>query len=214
MIITFANQKGGCGKSSIAVLLGAFLSKMKGSNVIGIDTDKQRSLLGRFNKDKNLIENPLYEVLYYKPIDLINLIQRNELEDDSYYLVDTPNQLSNESLALIFISDKIIIPYNYSKVSMESTSTFINVLMNIPNMNIKEKLLLVANDIIPTVKKDTVEQYQSVLGEFTDEECIISNYITSSVLVQRIDTLNIESVLLERYNTVLEEIYSKIAIND
>lgn len=214
MIITFANQKGGCGKSSIAVLLGAFLTKMKGAKVVGIDTDMQRSLLGRYNKDKNLIENPLFEVLYYKPIDLINLIQRNELNDDTYYLIDTPNQLSNESLGLIFLSDKTIIPYNYSKVSMESSSTFINVLMNIPNMNIKEKLLLVANDIIPTVKKDTVEQYQAVLGEFTDKNCIISNYITSSVLVQRIDTLNIESVLLERYNTVLEEIYSKIAIND
>ena len=62
MIISFANQKGGCGKSSIALLLGAYLKKVHNLNVVGIDTDKQRSYFGRFNKDKALQENPLYEV--------------------------------------------------------------------------------------------------------------------------------------------------------
>lgn len=209
MLISFANQKGGCGKSSIALLLGAFLAKNKGKKVVGIDLDKQRSFLGRYDKDKSLSENPLYEVLYYKPLDFISAIQKKELDDDVYYIIDTPNQLDKEVLAVLVLSDKLIVPYNYSRVSMESTSTFMSVISKICDAN--SKLLFVANNIIQNAKKETLTQYQSILEEYTSRDCIINNFIKSSINFQRFDTLNIPDMLLENNIDVLEEIYLKLS---
>ena len=162
MVISFANQKGGCGKSSIALLLGAYLKKNHSLNVVGIDTDKQRSYFGRYNKDKALIENPLYSVEYYEPLDFVKKIKFGELDKETIYLVDTPNQLNKEIFAMLFLSDRIITPYNYSKVSMESTSTFTDIIMKLTNNNIKNKLFLVANNIIQNAKKDTLNDYQNI----------------------------------------------------
>lgn len=209
MIISFANQKGGCGKSSLALLLGAYLVKNKNRKVVGIDIDKQRSFLGRYDKDKSLTENPLYEVNYYKPIELISLIRNEELDKDTIYIVDTPNQLDKEVLAVLVLSDKLIVPYNYSRVSMESTTTFMNVISQICDSN--KKLMFVANNIISKVKMETIEEYQNILEKFTQSNCVVKNVVKSSINIQRFDTLNIPSQLLESNIEVLEEIFIKLS---
>lgn len=212
MIITFANQKGGCGKSSIALMLGSYLSNIKKCKVVGFDTDKQRSYYGRYNKDLNLRENPLYSVEYFETIDLIKHIRSGVLNNDTYYLIDTAGYLSKEAIALIYLSNKVIVPFNYSKVSMDSSSQFLDVLLNIENLEIRKRLLLVANDIGANVKTDTIEEYKTVLGKYTSRDCIIDNYFNSSVAIQRIDTLNVHNDIMKKYNPVLEEIYLNIKI--
>lgn len=210
MIISFANQKGGCGKSSIALLLGAYLKNIHKRKVIGVDTDKQRSFLGRFNKDKSLLENPLYEVEYSEPLDFVKKIKAGVLDKETIYLVDTPNQLNKETLALLILSDRILIPYNYSKVSMESTSTFTTVIMKLTDNKVKNRLLLIANNIIQNARKETLENYQKLLSDYTDSDCVINNYFKASVNFQRFDSLNIPNNVIEANKLVLDEIYSKL----
>lgn len=209
MLISFANQKGGCGKSSIALLLGAYLAKTQNKKVVGIDTDKQRSYLGRYDKDKSLSENPLYEVMYYEPLELVQLIREKKLDEDTYYIIDTPNQLSKETLAVFVLSDKLIVPYNYSKVSMESTSTFMSVISKVCS-NANDKLLFIANNIIAQAKKETIEKYQSILADETAEDCVIKNMISASINVQRMDSLNVSGTLLDGNSEVLNEIMGKL----
>jgi chromosome partitioning protein len=209
MLISFANQKGGCGKSSIALLLGAYLAKTQNKKVVGIDTDKQRSYLGRYDKDKSLSENPLYEVMYYEPLELVQLIREKKLDEDTYYIIDTPNQLSKETLAVFVLSDKLIVPYNYSKVSMESTSTFMSVISKVCS-NANDKLLFIANNIIAQAKKETIEKYQSILADETAEDCVIKNMISASINVQRMDSLNVSGTLLDSNSEVLNEIMGKL----
>jgi hypothetical protein len=72
-------------------------------------------------------------------------------------------------------------------------------------------LLFVANNIIPNAKKETLTRYQDILEEYTSKDCIIHNYIKSSINFQRFDTLNIPDMLLENNKEVLEEIYLKIS---
>lgn len=208
MLISFANQKGGCGKSSIALLLEAYLAKKQGKKVVGIDIDRQRSYLGRYDKDLSLSEKPLYEVVYYEPMELVSLIQEKKLDEDTYYIIDTPNQLSKETLAVFVLSDKLIVPYNYSKVSMESTSTFMSVIAKVCNAN--SKLLFVANNIIAQAKRETIEMYQAILKEETGESCVIKNVLSASINVQRMDSLNVPGTLLDSNIDVLNEIVDKL----
>jgi chromosome partitioning protein len=63
MIIGFANQKGGVGKSTLAIAFSNFLSDNE-HDVLAIDFDSQSTLYGQWNDEVNLMENdPPYEVL-------------------------------------------------------------------------------------------------------------------------------------------------------
>ncbi|MCR5800734.1 MAG: AAA family ATPase [Lachnospiraceae bacterium] len=61
-IFAIANQKGGVGKSTTAVSLGAYIGEM-GKKVLVIDIDSQGNTSSSFGVDKNNVENTVYELL-------------------------------------------------------------------------------------------------------------------------------------------------------
>ncbi|MBR6381567.1 MAG: ParA family protein [Lachnospiraceae bacterium] len=61
-IYAIANQKGGVGKSSTAVNLGAFIGEL-GKKVLVIDMDSQGNTTSSFGVNKNEVENTVYELL-------------------------------------------------------------------------------------------------------------------------------------------------------
>src|SRR5690606_40567942 len=62
MIILFANQKGGVGKSTLVVLFSNYLSLAKNKAVTVYDMDFQRSLYNKAQAAQILENKPLYEV--------------------------------------------------------------------------------------------------------------------------------------------------------
>lgn len=209
-IITFANQKGGCGKSTVLSLFAAYLVKMQNKKVFVIDTDKQRTLLRFYEQEKrNFDQEPLYEVVYLESQGAYNFIN-SSLEEKTIYLIDTPNQLSIENFNLLKFSDKIIVPYNYSKASMTSTLTFLDVCIGSGKINL-DNLFFIGNCIKGNVKKDSLDKFKELVRkDIPISGNVLTNDLKDTIQAQRISYLRIADDVIELFEESFRELYSKL----
>lgn len=133
MIITFATQKGGVGKTTLAIAFANYLTLMKKKNVKVFDYDFQKSFYQKWKEDSVLQVPELYEV------EIVGDEQQNSpnlqfqdiadmKQSDTYYIFDLAGTLDERYLDILTYSDYIIIPFEYSDVSAQSTMVFINLL--------------------------------------------------------------------------------------
>lgn len=210
-IVCFANQKGGCGKSTLLVIFAAYLKKVLDKSVIVIDTDKQRTVFSFYEKEKNVFSNdPLYEVLYMNNVDAQDYFKGIK-DDDTIYLIDTPNQLDEENFNLLKLADSVIVPYNYSNSSMSSTLTFLDVYKLIYEDDVK--LIFIANAIKNTINTDSLASFKGFLLKDLENGRVLDNDIKDTIKAQRVDILNVDKSLLIEFETPLKELADKIGIN-
>jgi chromosome partitioning protein len=120
MNILIGNQKGGCGKSTVALLLANFLTLVQKLKVTLIDMDYQQSIAQKFEKAKVLENEPPYEVipaqLSHYPM-LQELIRRSAGE---VVMIDLPGKLDDDGLIPVFQSaDLLISPFSYDEFSFD-----------------------------------------------------------------------------------------------
>ncbi len=132
MIITFANQKGGPGKTTIAIAFSNYVSSITTRKIKVYDFDFQKSFYSKWKEDELLEEPKLYDV---KLVDereeklfsnLQKIIQLKEESDINIF--DLAGTLDAKYFDLLTYSDFIIIPFEYSDLSAKSTVVFINIL--------------------------------------------------------------------------------------
>lgn len=137
MIICFANQKGGVGKSTLATLYANHLAE-EGKNVIIFETDIQRSILSQRNDDLNLWGEgeEKYDIRFFNlknEADSTELMQKAheilEAMPDATIILDVPGNITEDYLVPIFVhSDYLAVPFFYEKITLNSTSVFIKVI--------------------------------------------------------------------------------------
>lgn len=132
-IITFANQKGGVGKSTLCTFFACYLHQIKNEVVRILDCDKQRSIaIARQTDAKafaNIKKDWPFEVYGYDlktPKDAATMAQMLP-GTDGFVLIDTPGWLMERNLGdVLLASDMVVCPFNYEPVIISSTCAFVS----------------------------------------------------------------------------------------
>jgi len=127
VIVTFANQKGGVGKTTLCVTFANYLVT-KGVRVVVVDCDFQHSII-KCSKKYGEQQMP-YDVLAYEANDknaMTSLMEK--LHNDpsiDVVLMDSPGSLKADGLVPMFVnSDIIVVPFHYDLVTVPSTASFL-----------------------------------------------------------------------------------------
>ena len=149
VIVTFANQKGGVGKTSLCVTFANYLVT-KGVRVVVIDCDFQHSIMKCRKSD---IKRYGAELIAYEVNDnnaMTSLVEKlhNDPEID-VALMDSPGSLMANGLVPMFVnSDIIVVPFHYDLVTVPSTASFLMFLDRLRKMvgaKMKARLFIVPN---------------------------------------------------------------------
>ncbi|HFK5512589.1 TPA: ParA family protein [Elizabethkingia anophelis] len=135
MIITFATQKGGTGKTTLAIAFANYLSlyrDMEDRLLKVFDYDFQKSFYYKWKEDQDSDLEMLYKVEIIDDTNKSSISDFNSLielkESKDIYLFDLAGTLDSKYNELLIYSDYIIVPYEYSNVSTKSTIIFISFL--------------------------------------------------------------------------------------
>lgn len=198
VIVTFANQKGGVGKTTLCVTFANYLVA-KGMRVVVVDCDFQRSITKCRKADikKYGEEHMPYDVLAYEVNDkaLMSGLMEKLHNDPSIdaVLMDSPGSLKAEGLVPLFVnSDALVVPFHYDLVTVPSTASFlmfIDRLRKAVGGRMKARLFIVPNLHDGRVGKKS----EIVVWENTREA--FSNYgLVTGKIPKRAD--------MERFSTV------------
>ena len=204
MIISIANQKGGVGKTTLSILLSNFLIE-KEKEILIVDFDFQSSFFNEWEQEKKSKElEPPYEVISKELEESNSVVKMVDRLDDSLIIFDLPGKLDDDNLIPLFhITDLLIVPFAYDKITVQSTLFFIQLVRHIKK---DIKLLFVPNRIKSGVKYKTQEQVDNLLSEYGK----ITEVIPDRVCLQRTSVFSNTKEIQEVVEAPFETIYKNI----
>lgn len=219
VIVTFANQKGGVGKTTLCVTFANYLLT-KGVNVVVVDCDFQHSILKCRRSDiRKYGEQAMpYDVVEREATDrqeMIKLIEK--LHNDpsiEVAVIDSPGSLKAGGLVPLFVnSDIIVIPFHYDLVTVPSTASFLMFLDRLRHAvgdDMKARLF-----IIPNLNDGRVgKRSELVIWDNTRETFSNYGYVTPKLPkradMQRFSTVAALDMQLKIVEPVFDKIYSAI----
>lgn len=133
-VIAFFSQKGGCGKSTLAVITASYLAYVKHCKVAVVDGDFQGSFYKKRSRElttmnyfeervKELGITEFYPVFYIgKPAEISDKINELRNMDYEYIIVDLPGQISDAGVLKAVINCEIIIvPLEHDPAALASS---------------------------------------------------------------------------------------------
>ncbi len=219
VIVTFANQKGGVGKTTLCVTFANYLLT-KGVNVVVVDCDFQHSILKCRRSDiRKYGEQAMpYDVVEREATDRQEMIELFEkLHNDpsiEVAVIDSPGSLKAGGLVPLFVnSDIIAIPFHYDLVTVPSTASFLMFLERLRHAvgdDMKARLF-----IIPNLNDGRIgKRSELVIWDNTRETFSNYGYVTPKLPkradMQRFSTVAALDMQLKIVEPVFDKIYSAI----
>jgi chromosome partitioning protein len=215
MIITFGTQKGGTGKTTLAIAFANYISEVSERKVNVFDFDFQKSFYHKWLEDGHSELPKLYNVEVIDEeneqlfSDFEHLIEMKESEEIN--ILDLAGTLDARYSDLLIYSDFIVIPFEYSNVSAKSTLVFINFLGLLESQ---------AERIFIRSKYDKGYKYQNQEGmdaEISKYGVLLKNPVFKRNCLQTIDTrkLTYEQKYAVRhpFNELIDHVNRTLEIN-
>ena len=199
-ILTFANPKGGVGKSTLSCLITAMLEwSNKYEMVQLIDADKQGSsvsLLQRICKNVSCSHYPIsYEYDKLNLILLSQLMENTRMKQGNVLVIDTPARPGQEGIELFTKSHAIIVPVSNTMAELPPTLDFVKKLDHIKErfQKIHPHIVIIPNKIHNNRKHlDEFVQY------FDNLDVVIGPPIHDSSFIRKVYLKNYELERIER----------------
>ena len=199
-ILTFANPKGGVGKSTLSCLITAMLEwSNKYEMVQLIDADKQGSsvsLLQRICKNVPCSHYPIsYEYDKLNLILLSQLMENTRMKQGNVLVIDTPARPGQEGIELFTKSHAIIVPVSNTMAELPPTLEFVKKLDKIKERfrKIHPHIVIIPNKIHNNRKHlDEFVQY------FDNLDVVIGPPIHDSSFIRKVYLKNYELERIER----------------
>ena len=179
-VITICQQKGGTGKTTLAVHLALAFAKLHNLKIAIIDTDPQGSLGKWFVvRSEKKVSN---ENLTFKTASLWGAQYESKTlkKDHDVVIIDTPRKIESDARPSIEASDLVLIPMSPSHVDFWATEAIIDIakkankkiMIQINRANQRSKLIIKTNDYIKSLNVPSVDTiignrqiYASSMGE-------------------------------------------------
>ncbi|MDR0603549.1 MAG: ParA family protein [Bacteroidales bacterium] len=190
LVVSFANQKGGVGKSTLTSIFANYLfteGKKQGLNVAVIDADDRQQTLYRKRQREGGENVESYKIIQISSSDVKDNI---EFLQDSYdiILLDLPGNMMQEGvITSYYMIDIYIIPFQPNEFDIDSTAQFYELLQN-KIITIRKKLnyKTTVAAVMNRVKPQLLEFKQLYAQKSELPYSVLDSYIKdSSVAYQR-----------------------------
>ena len=143
-IITFANQKGGSGKTTLSVNLAVLWSNSQ-YKVAVIDADTQKSLTYWHDARKKYYGNDdtgidVYPYSTSTIIEDVKIIKRKY----NFVVIDSPPSITYDTIQVLRSVDKVFVPVQPSPVDLLATIPFLNLVRQE-----RKKSTIILNRVLP-----------------------------------------------------------------
>ena len=199
-ILTFANPKGGVGKSTLSCLITAMLEwSNKHESVQLIDADKQGSsvnLLQRICKNVACSHYPIsYEYDKLNLILLSQLMENTRMKQGNVLVIDTPARPGQEGIELFTKSHAIIVPVSNTMAELPPTLEFVKKLDQIKERFKKIHPHIV---IIPNKIHNNRKHLDDFVKFFDNLDVVIGPPIHDSSFIRKVYLKNYELEKIEK----------------
>jgi len=146
-IITFANQKGGSGKTTLSANLAVLWANSE-YKVAVIDADAQKSLTYWLEARKKYYREEPIGINHY-PFDVRNLNEdlKQIKRKYDFIIIDSPPSITFETIQIIKFSDFIYVPVQPSPIDLMATIPFLNI-----SKQERKKTTVILNRVMPRAK--------------------------------------------------------------
>lgn len=200
MIILFANQKGGVGKSTLAVLFSNFAVQKRKRKVKVFDMDFQQSLYNKYLNSDLLENEKLYEVELSNIPGFKSIKKRATQDPKTLTIIDLAGRMDDDNLVPVLKESELIIcPFCYDEYSVTSTFEFCYV---VKKVNPESRIILIPNRVKTSVKYETMESVNHALGQFGE----LTSPVSDRIDFQRLTT----SYTPESLVPILDPIFNKL----